>query len=177
MENMRAVPAHSYGGPDVLRFGDAPRPTPALGEVLIRAAAVNPIDWNIRVGCTKDFVRMPLPFVPDDDVSGVVEAVGPGVSRFNKGDEVYARSDALHGHGAYAQFVVAKQFEAARKPKSIDHVHAATIPVAAVMSAAISASGGSTVLAEIAKPDCRGKDQADRRHGSAIVGSAPEHNR
>ncbi len=134
MENMKAVRVHSYGGPDVLRFEDAPRPTPASGEVLIRAhaAAVNPIDWKIRAGYMKDSVPMPLPFIPGYDVSGVVEAVGPGVSHFKRGDEVHARADAVHGHGAYAQFVIAKESEAALKPKSIDHVHAATIPVAAV---------------------------------------------
>jgi NADPH:quinone reductase-like Zn-dependent oxidoreductase len=75
----------------------------------------------------------PLPFIPGWDVSGVVEAVGSGVTKFKKGDEVYARPDVTtHGYGAYAEFVVAKETETALKPKSIDHVHAATIPVGAV---------------------------------------------
>jgi NADPH:quinone reductase-like Zn-dependent oxidoreductase len=134
MENMKAVRVHNYGGPEVLRFEDAPRPTPGSGELLIRtrAASVNPIDWKIRAGYMKDFVPMPLPFIPGYDVSGVIEAVGSGVTKFKKGDEVYARADAVHGHGAYAEYAVAKETEAALKPKSIDFVHAATIPVAAV---------------------------------------------
>lgn len=134
MENMKAVRVHQYGGPDVLRFEDAPRPAPGSGEVLIRAyaAAVNPIDWKIRAGYMKDYLPMPMPFIPGYDVSGVVEAVGPGVTHLKKGDEVYARADAVHGHGAYAQYVIAKESEAAPKAKSIDFVHAATIPVAAV---------------------------------------------
>lgn len=134
MENMKAVRVHNYGGPEVLRFEDAPRPAPGPGEVLIHvgAASVNPIDWKIRAGYMKDYVPMPLPFIPGYDVSGVVEAVGAGATKFKKGDEVYARADAVHGHGAYAEYAVAKEDETALKPKSIDHVHAATIPVAAV---------------------------------------------
>jgi len=135
MENMKAVRVHNYGGPEVLRFEDSPRPTPGSGELLIRvhAASVNPIDWKIRAGYLKDHIPLPLPFIPGWDVSGVVEAVGSGATTFKKGDEVYARPDVTaHGFGAYAEYVVVKDIETALKPKSIDHVHAATIPVGAV---------------------------------------------
>src|SRR5205823_10063011 len=135
MENMKAVRVHNYGGPEVLKFEDAPRPTPGSGELLIRvhAASVNPIDWKVRAGYMKDYIPLPLPFIPGWDVSGVVETVGSGVSKFKKGDEVYARPDVTaHGYGAYAEYVVVKETETALKPKSIDHVHAATIPVGAV---------------------------------------------
>jgi NADPH:quinone reductase-like Zn-dependent oxidoreductase len=135
MENMKAVRVHNYGGPEVLRFEDAPRPTPGSGELLIRvhAASVNPLDWKVRAGFMKDYIPLPLPFIPGWDVSGVVEAVGSGVTKFRKGDEVYARPDVTaHGYGAYAEYVVAKETETALKPKSIDHVHATTIPVGAV---------------------------------------------
>jgi NADPH:quinone reductase-like Zn-dependent oxidoreductase len=131
---MKAVRVHNYGGPEVLRFEDAPRPTPGSGELLIRvhAASVNPLDWKVRAGYMKDYIPLPLPFIPGWDVSGVVEAVGPGVTTLKKGDEVYARPDvAAHGYGAYAEYVVAKETETALKPKSIDHVHATTIPVTA----------------------------------------------
>jgi NADPH:quinone reductase-like Zn-dependent oxidoreductase len=135
MENMKAVRVHNYGGPEVLRFEDAPRPTPGSGELLIRvhAASVNAIDWKARAGLVKDYIPLPLPFIPGWDVSGVVEAVGSGVTKFKKGDEVYARPDAArNGKGTYAEYVVAKETEAALKPKSIDHVHAAAIPVVAL---------------------------------------------
>src|SRR5256885_3457561 len=91
MENMKAVRVHNYGGPEVLQFEDAPRPTPGSGELLIRvhAASVNPIDWKIRAGYMKDYIPLHLPFIPGWDVSGVVEAVGSGVTKFKKGDEVY----------------------------------------------------------------------------------------
>src|SRR5436853_5643049 len=78
----------------------------------------------------KDSFPVPLPFIPGWDVSGVVETVGSGVSKFKKGDEVYARPDvARSGKGTYAEYAVVKDTEAALKPKSIDHVHAAAIPV------------------------------------------------
>jgi len=135
MANMKAIRIHNYGGPEVLQFEDAPRPTPGSGELLIRvhAASVNPIDWKVRAGYMKDYIPLPLPFIPGWDVSGVVEAMGAGVTKFKKGDEVYARPDvAAHGYGAYAEYVVVKETETAFKPKSIDHVHAAAIPVGAV---------------------------------------------
>ena len=81
----------------------------------------------------KDYIPLPLPFIPGWDVSGIVEAVGSGVAKFKKGDEVYARPDGTrNGKGTYAEYVVVKETEAALKPKSIDHVHAAAIPVVAL---------------------------------------------
>jgi NADPH:quinone reductase-like Zn-dependent oxidoreductase len=135
MPNMKAVRVHNYGGPEVLRFEDAPRPIPDSGEVLIKAyaASVNPIDWKARAGYLKDFMPLPLPFIPGWDVSGVVEAVGSGVSKFKKGDEVYARPNIMHGgYGGYAEYVVAKEAQTALKPRSVDYVHAAATPLAAV---------------------------------------------
>src|SRR5882762_749563 len=86
MENMKAVRVHNYGGPEVLQFEDSPRPTPGSGELLIRvhAASVNPMDWKVRAGYMKDYIPLPLPFIPGWDVSGVVEAVGSGVTKFKK---------------------------------------------------------------------------------------------
>src|SRR5438067_12948138 len=86
MENMKPVRVHNYGGPEVLQFEDAPRPTPGSGELLIRvhAASVNPIDWKVRAGYMKDYIPLPLPFIPGWDVSGVVEAVGSGVTNLRR---------------------------------------------------------------------------------------------
>jgi NADPH:quinone reductase-like Zn-dependent oxidoreductase len=132
MENMKAIRIHNYGGPEMLRFEDAPRPTPGSGELLItvHAASVNAIDWKIRAGYLKDVFPVLLPFIPGWYVSGIVEALGSGVTKFKKGDEVYARPNvARNGKGTYAEYVVVKETEAALKPKSVDHVHAAAIPV------------------------------------------------
>jgi len=133
MATMKAVRVHEYGGPEALRYEDAPRPDPGPGEVLIRvhAAGVNPVDVAVRAGFFKERIKYPLPMIPGWDVSGVVEATGAGVSRLKVGDEVYSRPD-ISRNGSYAEYMVAKESEVARKPKSIDHVHAAAIPLAAL---------------------------------------------
>ncbi|HTA54988.1 MAG TPA: NADP-dependent oxidoreductase [Candidatus Acidoferrales bacterium] len=114
---MKAVRAHGYGDAGMLSFEDAPLPSPGEGEVLVRvhAASVNPADWKLRA------------IIPGRDVSGVVEAVGPGVTRFAHGDAVFGNAD-----GAYAQYAVANEAALARKPLTVDHIHAAAIPLAAL---------------------------------------------
>jgi len=128
---MKAIRIHRYGGLEVLSYEEAPKPEPGRGELLVRvhAASVNPIDWKIRSGHYKLVMRFELPIVLGWDVSGVVEAVGPEVSKFRPGDEVFARPDIKRG-GTYAEYVAIRASEAARKPKSIDHVHAAAVPLA-----------------------------------------------
>jgi NADPH:quinone reductase-like Zn-dependent oxidoreductase len=130
MANMKAIRVHNYGGPEVLRFEDAPRPTPGSSELLVRvhAASVNPIDWKARAG----HVPLPLPFIPGWDVSGVVEPAGTDVTKFKKGDDVYGHPDVAHSGGGYAEYVILNEQNAALKPRSLDHVHAAALPVVAL---------------------------------------------
>jgi NADPH:quinone reductase-like Zn-dependent oxidoreductase len=135
-QTMKAIRIHNYGGPEVLQYEDAPRPRPHAGEVLIRvhAAGVNPIDWKIREGHMKDFWPHKFPLILGWDVSGTVEAVGPGpaaAGRFKKGDEVYSVPDVSRD-GAYAEYIVVRENELALKPKSLHHVHAAAAPLAAL---------------------------------------------
>jgi NADPH:quinone reductase-like Zn-dependent oxidoreductase len=124
---------HSYGGLEVLQWEDAPRPRVERGEVLIRvhAAGVNPLDWEVRAGLLNGSVQHKLPLIPGWDVSGVVDEVGPGVSRFKKGEEVFAMSDP-NRDGSYADYITVHEAAIARKPKSLFHVHAAATPVAAL---------------------------------------------
>jgi NADPH:quinone reductase-like Zn-dependent oxidoreductase len=131
MENMKAVRIHQYGGPEVLRFEDAPRPAPGFAEVLIRvhAAGVNPVDWKIRAGYMKELRPYTFPLILGWDLSGVVEVIGPGTGKFKVGDEVYSRPD-ISRNGAYAEYIVVQESEVAFKPRSIDHIHAAAIPLA-----------------------------------------------
>jgi len=130
---MKAVRVHEYGGPEVLRYEDAPRPAPGPGEVLVRihATAINPVDWKVRAGHVKNWIPYALPMIPGWDFSGVVESVGSDAGSWKPGDEVYGRPD-LRRDGAYAEYIAARTFEIAFKPKSIDHVHAAAIPLAAL---------------------------------------------
>lgn len=95
-ETMKAVRLHAFGGPDVLRYEDAPRPTLAAGEVLVRVHAVglNPPDWYLRDGYRSlppEWQPHPaFPLILGSDVSGVVAALDDGVEGFSVGDEVYA---------------------------------------------------------------------------------------
>jgi NADPH:quinone reductase-like Zn-dependent oxidoreductase len=132
-QTMKAVRIHNYGGPEILQYEDAPRPQPEAGEVLIRvyAAGVNPIDWNVREGRMKDFWPQKLPLILGWDLSGVVEELGEGVSRFKIGDEVYSVPDPTRD-GAYADYIVVRESELALKPRSLDHIRAAAVPLAAL---------------------------------------------
>jgi len=131
MDTMKAVRIHRYGGPEVLVHEEVPRPEPARGEVLIRveAAAVNPVDWKVREGYLKEMLPHSLPLIIGWDVSGVVEAVGAEVTHFKAGAEVFSRPD-LQRDGTYAEYVVIRESEVALKPRSVDHLHAAAIPLA-----------------------------------------------
>src|SRR6266850_6883010 len=83
-QTMKAIRIHNYGGPEVLKYEDAPRPEPKGDEVLIRvhAAGVNPIDWKVREGEMKDFWPHRFPLILGWDLSGVVEETGGRVSQF-----------------------------------------------------------------------------------------------
>jgi len=132
-KTMKAIRIHNYGGPEVLQYEDAPRPEPQAGEVLVRvhAAGVNPIDWKVREGHMKDFWPHKFPLILGWDVSGTVEEVGPGVSRFKISDEVYSIPDPTR-NGAYADYIVVRESEVALKPNSLHHIRTAAVPLAAL---------------------------------------------
>ena len=125
---MKAIRIHQYGGPEVLAQVEMQRPTPGHDEVLIKvhAASVNPIDWKLRAGHVKEVFPLSFPSTLGWDVSGTVEGAGDTVTQFKRGDEVYA----LVKGGGYAEYVVAKATVVAKKPRTLDHVHAAAVPVA-----------------------------------------------
>lgn len=132
METMQALRIHGYGGPEVLVLEEAPRPSPGEGELLVRihAAAVNPVDWKIREGHLKDMLHHKLPLIMGWDMSGTVVETGHGATRFEAGDEVFSRPDIMRD-GTYAEYIVVRETEVALKPKTLDHLHAAAIPLAA----------------------------------------------
>src|SRR5215212_10615434 len=105
-QTIRAVGFRHYGSPEVMEALEVSRPEPGPGEVLIRVAAagVNPADWALRGGRLRPFVRLKLPFSSGSDVAGVVEATGPGVTRFVPGEAVFAMTPTSTG-GAYAEYV------------------------------------------------------------------------
>ena len=107
MATMKAIRIHAYGGPEVLKYEDAPRPTLNDDDVLIKvvAAGVNPVDWKIRQGYMKDL--FPLPFVLGWDVAGVIEEKGKDVTNLEVGESVYARP-SIFRDGAYAEYIAVK---------------------------------------------------------------------
>lgn len=128
---MKAIVMHEFGGPEVLRLEDIPNPVPAADEVLVKvyATSVNPVDWKIREGQRKEKFPTRFPLIPGWDVSGTVEAVGEGVKNFSPADAVYGRPDPTR-NGAYAEYLVVKADQLSFKPHSLDHVHAAAVPLA-----------------------------------------------
>ncbi|MET9414169.1 NADP-dependent oxidoreductase [Streptomyces klenkii] len=130
---MRAIRQETAGGPDVLRLVETDRPVPGPTEILVRvrAAGVNPVDWKTRVRGRYYTGDIP-PFGLGFDVSGVVEAVGDGVTLYAPGDEVYGMPRFPHPAGAYAEYVAAPTRHFAPKPQGLDHVQAAALPLAAL---------------------------------------------
>jgi NADPH:quinone reductase-like Zn-dependent oxidoreductase len=124
----KAIRFHDYGGAQVLRFEEIERPAPKAGEILVRvhAVSVNPVDWKIRGGLLRKRFDLPLPVIPGGDLSGEVAAVGAGVADFAVGQPVFA---LIGLWGAYAEHAAFNASMAARKPASIDHVHAASVPL------------------------------------------------
>ncbi|HET8704123.1 NADP-dependent oxidoreductase [Castellaniella sp.] len=139
IKTMKAVQQHEFGGPDVLRYEDAPVPELQPGEVLVRVHAIglNPPDWYLRDGYrmlpAEWQPKVSFPVILGTDISGVVEAVADDVKNFTTGDEVYAMvrfpSGLAGGSRAYAEYVSVPATEVARKPKAIDHAHAAATPM------------------------------------------------
>ena len=129
---MRAVIIRKYGGTEVLEHADVPPPKISDGHVLIKveAGAVNPIDWKIRKGEAKMFVRAPLPITLGAELSGEITEVGAGVTRFKTGDKVFALIPG--DHGGFADIVTVPEQAVCLRPKNIDAVQAAAIPVGAL---------------------------------------------
>lgn len=128
---MKAVRIHSFGGPEVLVYEDAPRPKPAAGEVLVKvhASSLNPVDGAMRAGHLQGMLQLQLPMTPGFDLAGVIEALGEGVNGFTIGDAVYGFSNMLR-QGAYAEYAVLSASELARKPAGISFGEAASLPLA-----------------------------------------------
>ncbi|KXX60336.1 NADPH:quinone reductase [Rhodococcus sp. LB1] len=128
---MRAISQDRYGEPDVLEEVRIARPDPGLSEILVsvRAAGLNPTDWRHR---TSGLFVNRLPLVLGWDVSGVVEAVGFGVTRFMPGDEVFGMLPYPDGVGSHAEYVTGPARAFTHKPAGIDHTQAGALPLAAL---------------------------------------------
>jgi NADPH:quinone reductase-like Zn-dependent oxidoreductase len=128
---MKAMIITAFGGPEVFKEQEVPKPQPAKNEVLVKvyATSINPVDYKIRKAGSWAGVKPPA--IIGYDVSGVVEAAGSGVKDFKAGDEVYYTPEiAGGGQGSYAEYHVANEAIVARKPSNLNHTEAASIPLA-----------------------------------------------
>ena len=128
---MRAFVLTRHGGPEAMELRDVPEPRPAERQILVRvrAAGLNPVDYKTRAGKLRVIRRYTLPIVAGNELAGIVEACGPGVSRFQPGDRVFARvpKETL---GAFAELTCLDEGVAAHMPAAIDFEAAAGVPLA-----------------------------------------------
>jgi NADPH2:quinone reductase len=124
---MRAAVIHTFGGPEVLQIEE--RPEPALRDtdvlVAVHASSVNPVDTKVRASSS---APRALPLILGYDVSGVVVRCGTRATQWKPGDEIFAAPN-LFRDGANAEYVALDGRSAARKPKSVDHATAASLPL------------------------------------------------
>jgi NADPH:quinone reductase-like Zn-dependent oxidoreductase len=181
---MKAVRLHARGGPEALAYEDAPRPEPGAGEVLVQvhATAVTPTEfqwaptWTTRSGEPR-----PFPIILGHEFSGVVAEVGRSVTAPAKGEAVYGLNDWFHD-GAQAEFCVARADEVAAKPRSVDHAHAAAVPISALTAwqglfdHAHLAAGDRVLVQGAAGGVGLLAVQLARWRGARVVGTASAHN-
>lgn len=183
-EMMKAVRLHGYGGPEALVYADAPQPSVGAQDVLVRvhAAGINPVDWKTRAG------QGVAPRVPADggivgwDVSGTVVARGADAGAFALGDAVYGMVQFPEMGAAYAEYVSAPAAHLAHKPAAIDHVAAASVPLAALTAwqalfDTAQLQPGQTVLIHAAAGGVGHLAvQLAKWRGARVIGTASAHN-
>ena len=128
---MKAIVAHEYGAPDVLKVEEVPRPEPNEDEALVRviASSVNPADPLTLSGKYAREFGTHLPLIPGYDIAGIVEKTGANVTKLKVGDAVYGYPSL---GGGWADYVTVKEFEVAPKPKSQNIVESAAVPMGAL---------------------------------------------
>ena len=149
---MKAAFFRSYGGPEVLEYGELPDPVPAAGEVLVEvhAASVNAADWKMRAG--QYGAAVGFPHVPGRDFCGVVTALGSGAGDFKVGDAVWGVCEVPR-EGAYAEKIAIRQEIVARRPDKLGHVQCAAVALAGLtalisLEETLKLKAGETILVQ-----------------------------
>lgn len=182
---MKAISYRTYGGPEVLEYGELPEPKVGPDNVLVRvrAAAVNPVDWKAQAGGLDGLLPTAFPVVPGWDVSGVVVRPGVDAVEYAEGDEVigYVREDFL-SRGTFAEYVAAPVRTLARKPRGLSFEQAAGLPLAGLTAyqslvRAIRLGKGETVLVHAAAGGVGSLAVQIAAHlGARVIGTASERN-
>jgi NADPH:quinone reductase-like Zn-dependent oxidoreductase len=180
---MKAIRVHERAGISGLSFEDAPDPTPTIGDVLVKVAAVgithNELDWPLRTdrnGHQRDTI------IPGQEVSGVVTALGMGTAGIAVGDEVFGLTDPYRDAAA-AEYVAVEARNLARKPRTVDHVHAASVPRAgltawqALFDHGKLAQGQTVVIHGAAGAVGSTAVQLARWAGTEVIGTGRAHSR
>ncbi|MBN9110714.1 MAG: NADP-dependent oxidoreductase [Pseudonocardia sp.] len=176
---MKAMSQDRAGGPEVLTLVDHERPEAGPTEILVRveAAGINPTDWKTR-GRGYFYHDEKPPFTLGFDVSGIVEAVGPGVTIFAPGDKVIGMPRFPRPAGAYAEFVTGPARHFTARPESLDAVHGAALPLAgltawqALVDTAALASGQRVLVHAAAGGVGHLAVQIAKARGAYVIGTA-----
>jgi NADPH:quinone reductase len=178
---VRTIAIEEFGGRDKLKEMDLPTPRVGPDFVLIRvrAAGLNPVDWKLREGGLEPAFPHVFPVVPGWDAAGTVEQVGPAVTRFRAGDEVFAYCRKhFVGEGTYAEYAAVPETFVASMPSSLDFAHAGAIPLTGLTArqALLEATGvhqGETVLVHAAAGGVGGfAVQIAQCLGARVIGTA-----
>ncbi len=126
---MKTIVIDQYGDNAVVQYKDIDRPEPKAGELLVKvnAAGVNPVDWKIRSGAGQR-MGLTLPFHLGGEISGTVEELGEGVSRFKVGDAIFGIIDS----GGFSEYATANAANMAKMPVNLDFISAASVPLGAL---------------------------------------------
>lgn len=162
---MKRIQYDSYGGPETMELEAFELKAPGTGEVAVKVkfAAINPIDWKVRNGYLKMVTGRKFPRAMGSDFSGIVTAVGAGVTRFKIGDPVFGMAQIKHG-GALGEAVIAPQTFVARRPDSVSFEDAACLATPGV-----TAWNGGQGCPEIRQPGVHQRlhRRCRRGHGAA----------
>jgi len=180
---MKAIRTHEPAGISGLVYEEVPDPTPMIGDVLVKVAAAgithNELDWPLRTdrnGHQRDVI------IPGQEVSGVVTALGVGTAGIAVGDEVFGLTDPYRDAAA-AEYVAVEARNLARKPKTVDHVHAASVPRAgltawqALFDHGKLAQGQTVVIHGAAGAVGSTAVQLARWAGAEVIGTGRGHSR
>lgn len=128
---MKAIQVSEYGGPNVIHLIEAGCPAPGAGQLRVRVKAAGVGPWDALVRAGQSGVPQTLPLIPGSDIAGTVDDVGPDVSGFSRGDNVYGLTND-HFTGGYAEYALASARSMAPKPKTLSFIEASSAPVVAV---------------------------------------------
>ncbi len=175
---MKAIRAHSFGGPEVLQLDELPEPAPRPGQVRVRlhAAGVNPFDTYMLSGTYA--IKPSLPYSPGADGAGVIEAIGAGVSGVAVGDRVYTGGTADHkAYGAYRQVVLCRESQVHALPARVSFSEGAAVNVPCVtayraLQRATPTSGDTVLVHGASGAVGLAAVQLARAAGLTVIGSA-----